>query len=567
MSDNVNLPPSGPPAAAPRPLRQWLPGLAAMVLSAVLYVIAFPPFDVAEAAYVFAIPLLLWLFRPQPKAEMAAVVFGWGFLSWLVLIAWLRHVTLGGYVLLSVVLALYFSAWFLAAWKVLPAVRDGGVRTRLGAIAGLAALWVVLEYVRTFFLTGFPWLPLAASHWQRPLLLQIAAWTGSYGVSFVLIFFNLGLAFYIDRLFRFYGQGWRRFCPEFFVGLALVLLAAFGGFRGSAAGAGERREVFNVSFVQPYIPQSVKWDPEKAWEILDTIERTTLLTREHPRRPDLVLWPEAVTPLPVLGNRILQEWAESLAQKMEAPLFIGSIGVELTEDEEEWFNGIFVVDPERGLLPYHYRKRKLVPYGEYVPLETLFPWISRIVPIGGSSRRGRSAAPILVNVAGEEHPLGPLICYEDVFPRLARTAAREGAEFLIVVANNGWYGEEAMPFQHAAHSVLRAIETRRPVLRSGNGGWSGWIDEYGVVREVLTDGEGSVFFRGGSVHPVSRDQAWVGRQSFYVRYGDWFVAVCGAVVLAGVVCWRIERRRRNRGLPPAGAGHSSDVTLGAGKED
>src|SRR5690606_12316837 len=128
---------------------------------------------------------------------------------------------------------------------------------------------------------------------------------------------------------------------------------------------------------------------------------------------------------------------------------------------------------------------------------------------------GESAEPIEVVVAGKTLRLGPLICYEDDFPGLARATASTGADVLIVVTNNGWYGEEGMPFQHAAHSVLRAVETRRPVLRSGNGGWSGWIDEYGVIRDVLVNGDGSIYFRGGTVFPITRDSAWVGRQSFY----------------------------------------------------
>src|SRR5690606_5831786 len=161
--------------------------------------------------------------------------------------------------------------------------------------------------------------------------------------------------------------------------------------------------------------------------------------------------------------------------------------------------------------PAFCRQRELGPYGEYVPLEKAFPWLSKIVPLEGSFAPGNSAAPIGMEIAGKEYALGPLICYEDVFPDLARETAREGAELFVVVTNNGWYGEEGMPFQHAAHSVLRAVETRRPVLRVGNGGWSGWIDEYGMIRETMTDSEGSVFFRGSEVFPVSRDSAWVGR--------------------------------------------------------
>lgn len=519
----------------------WVPAVAAMLLSVLLYVVSFPPFNMAEGAYVFAAPLLLWLFPGRPRKLAFGVIFGWGLLSWLVLIVWLRHVTFGGYVLVSAVLALYFSLWFLGAWWALPRLREGNFGLRLAGITALAALWVLHEYVRSFILTGFPWLPLAASHWQRPLLLQVAAWTGAYGVSFILIFFNLGLAFYADRLWRFHTQGWRRVCPEFFVGLALLLAGGFGAFYATRSSAGEREAVLNVAVVQPFIPQTVKWDSSKTMEILEVIEQTTLRTK--PLQPDLVVWPEAVTPLPVVGSPGMQQWVERLAAEMEVPLFIGSVGI--LPGTEDWFNGILAIDPETGLLPHYYQKRKLVPFGEYIPFTALFGWISKFVPLEGSFLHGQSAESITVAANGQEYRLGPLICYEDVFPRLARATAAEGADFLIVVTNNGWYGEEAMPFQHAAHSVLRAVETRLPVVRSGNGGWSGWIDEYGVIRDVLVDEGGSVYFRGATVFPVTRDTAWAGRRSFYVEHGDWFVALCALLVGLGVAGYFVRGRVRS----------------------
>lgn len=540
-------------------LPTWAAAGAAVFFSALLYILAFPPFNVAEAAYVFAIPLLLWLFRPRPVKVAALVIVGWGLLSWLILIVWLRHVTFAGYFIASTLLALYFSLWFFAAWWTLPRLRTGGFGLRLAGITALAALWVVHEYVRSFILTGFPWLPLAASHWQRPLLLQIAAWTGAYGVSFILIFFNLGLAFYIERLCRFHNRGWRRVCPEFFVGLALLLFGSFGAFYLAGNASGQREEVFNAAVVQPYIPQEVKWDPSKMTEILQTIERTTLRTKHFPRQPDLVIWPEAVTPVPVVGNAGMRDWVERIAVEMEAPLVIGSVGV--LWETNDWFNGILAIDPEEGLLPHYYKKRKLVPFGEYVPFGALFSWISKIVPLEGSFLHGQSATPLTVAVAGTDYRLGALVCYEDVFPRLARTTVLEGADFLVVVTNNGWYGEEGMPYQHAAHSVLRAVETRRPVLRSGNGGWSGWIDEYGVIRDVLVDESGSIYFRGGTVFSITRDLFWVDRASFYVRYGDWFVAFCGLLVLGGVAGRLTLWRRHFAAAPESGGGKSPSPEL------
>jgi apolipoprotein N-acyltransferase len=100
---------------------------------------------------------------------------------------------------------------------------------------------------------------------------------------------------------------------------------------------------------------------------------------------------------------------------------------------------------------------------------------------------------------------------------------------LAVLTNNAWFGEGGAAYQHAAHSVLRAVETRRPVIRVGNGGWSGWIDEYGTVRTTLVGDAGSVYFRGAQTVTVNRDTRWRGELSFYTQHGDWFVLVCLAL--------------------------------------
>ena len=134
--------------------------------------------------------------------------------------------------------------------------------------------------------------------------------------------------------------------------------------------------------------------------------------------------------------------------------------------------------------------------------------------------------------------VGSLVCYEDAFPALARESAAAGAQLFFVATNNAWYGEEGSAPQHAAHSVLRAVENRRPVVRCGNAGWSGWVDAYGTIREVLLDEEQSIYFRGGGNYTVFQFEDWLRRQSFYTRHGDWFVVVCacGSLFSVSVIC-------------------------------
>jgi apolipoprotein N-acyltransferase len=159
--------------------------------------------------------------------------------------------------------------------------------------------------------------------------------------------------------------------------------------------------------------------------------------------------------------------------------------------------------------------------------------LSKFVPIGDDFTAGSNPPPLTLSLPRGALTAGPLICYEDIFSNLARDNVRSGSDFLAVLTNNAWYGEGGAATQHASHSVLRAVETRRPVLRCGNGGWSGWIDEFGSVRATLHNEAGSIYFRGTETVSVTRDARWIGKFSFYVEHGDWFLAVCAGVVLLG----------------------------------
>ncbi|HRE79914.1 MAG TPA: apolipoprotein N-acyltransferase [Opitutaceae bacterium] len=285
-----------------------------------------------------------------------------------------------------------------------------------------------------------------------------------------------------------------------------------------------------VAFVQPNIPATVKWDPAQGPATLEILEKLT--TQAAAMRPQLILWPEASTPWALRGDDNIRTWTESLVAKTRVPLLLGSLAIEqLNTPAESWYNAAFVVDPISGTQPDYYAKQKLVPFGEYVPFRPLLGWLEKVVPVGsGDIAAGVLPRPLVTNLGAQPVALGPLICYEDIFPSLARDNVLAGADVLVVLTNNGWFGEGAAAYQHAAHSVLRAVETRRPVLRAGNAGWSGWIDEFGAVRSVATDAERGIYFRGVRAVEVTRDFRWIGRKSFYVEHGDWFVVVCAFLV-------------------------------------
>ena len=511
---------------------EWVGAGAVFVLTVLLAVVSFPPFHTPEFAYAMLIPGIFWAYNKPRLKLFVGTMFAAQAVAWTLILGWLHHVTWGGLLLLGPVIGGWIGTWYLAAWWTMPRMVGRPTFVRLIALVGLAGAWVLIEWSRTWLLGGFPWLPLAASQWERASILQIAAFTGAYGVSFVLVAMNLGFAAMAHSLFIERQSGWNLRRPEFMFSLFLLMVCV----------SVQVQEMFNrqrftaplgrFAFVQPYIPQDLKWDPAQVQAIMDVLETTTLKAGET--RPDLILWPEASSPLAVRGREDAAAFVSSLAARAHTPLLLGSIAIEQPGTaQERWYNAALLVTPIGGVQKDYYAKRHLVPFGEYIPLRPVFGWLTKFVPIGDDFMRGPGPAPMVMPLRENPAVFGPLICYEDIFPDLARESVRAGAEVLAVLTNSAWYGEGGASYQHAAHAVLRAVETRRPVLRCGNGGWSGWIDEFGGVRSVVTNEQGSIYFRGTRTATVTRDRRWIGRESVYVQYGDWFVLVSFGAVLVG----------------------------------
>jgi apolipoprotein N-acyltransferase len=368
--------------------------------------------------------------------------------------------------------------------------------------------------------------------------LQIASLTGASGVSFVLVAFNLGLGFYLYNLWVNRRQRWwRRLSVEFYLSLGILFGAIAFGLQSSGAGKRGIIEGPRLGFVQPNVGALEKWEPGMVEENLDLLEDLT--TYAAYLGAELILWPEAPTPYAVKGSPRMRAWVDALAREAGVPMLIGNLAVETGpgEDQRRYYNAVFTVSPDAGVdLERYYAKRHLVPFGEYLPMGDWIPFGRTVVPIPVDMTPGTQARPLrLPGSAGE---VGILICYEDIFSGLARDNVRAGADWHYVATNNAWFGEEAAGWQHAAHSVLRAVETRRPVVRCGNAGWSGWIDEFGQIRHAMTDEAGSVYFQGVEAVPFQRNRWWSGRQSVYVAHGDWFPLVCA--VLAGLG-WMVFR--------------------------
>ncbi len=541
----------------------------AALLSGVLQFIAYPNVNMAEAAYVFAVPLLLLAMAAAPWKRFLLWAFLGNWFSWIGLLCWLRHVTLPGMIMLAATVACIPTLWFMMARWVLPEAMKGRFITRLGSIFLLAVAWSALEWVREWLFSGFPWGPLALTQWQHPLILQPAAFGGSHLVSFILVFFNLGLAVFFWRLVRrnvsedtelspagFFKYRSRSLTSEFCLSL-IPILSCVVYFTTTIPKAKMTGFTFRAGVVQPYNPSRIYFDKklteeERRRKFVEDAQMDWSRIAQHTAlfqkdSVDVILWPEAAPPVAVLNkfNDDMRREVEYVSRQVDLPVLTGA----MTAVEKGMFNGIMVVNPDTGVDETFYAKRHLVPFGEYIPKWLrILPFINAVIPIAGDFDKGDDPRSLALTIKGEKLLCGGLVCYEDVFADLALETMQSDApaDFFYVATNNAWYGEESGAYQHAAHAVLRAVENRRPVIRCGNGGWSGWIDEWGCIRETMENGNGNVYFRGiGTLHVTIADE-WRNQCSFFVRGGSWFGFTCGMMTIAWLGVRFINERRKRK---------------------
>lgn len=531
--------------AAWRPHLAWL----APAASSLLLLAAFLPGNHAWAGFTWAIPLALWAATEPAWSTWRRATGAAAALTWLILLAWLRHVypPLGwlGWLVVSLYCAAYLYTWLLALRWVFPTLGGRSWAYRMVGMLGLAALWMLLEALRGWALTGFGWLPLAASQVGNPVMLSLCELTGQLGLSGAVILANLGVARWlrrqlVERRAPGASANWLAgLTPEIYLGFAPVAVAFALHLEAGLEARARLADApaLRVAAAQTDVDPNAKWD---SGELSAQLESLRELTRQAAAdRPDLILMPEAVIAVLPLRHPGYLATLRDLSREAGCPLVLGAL-----EDRGDGYaNAIAAVGPA-GVIGETYAKRHLVPFGEYVPLASWLP-LRKVVPIARDCVRGESAVGLTIETrGGRTVRLGPLVCYEDVFPALARDHALAGAEALVVLTNDGWYGRELGAWQHAAHSVLLAAATRLPVLRCGNAGWSGTIDAFGRDTPALR--EGTVYFRGAAaLTPVALDPTRPSQPTFWVRHGDWVLAPSVALLALLVLL-----RRRLRPTSP-----------------
>jgi len=508
-------------------MKKQLVNISLAVLSGVMGFLAFPPFDISPMAWVCLVPLFFAVRNSSPLRA-----FGYAYISGAVffggLLYWLVNVSVPGMIALVLILASIYGIFGLAVRYVLNRSAD---------VLILPFVWVVLEYVRGVLFTGFPWGILAYSQYRNIELIQVADITGAYGVSFLLVAFNAAVFAWVTRSSRkAYGM--------ITALLFLILAVSYGTYRTKERPAWDSLE---VSVVQGNIPQSMKWDSSFADDIIDKYDA---LSREAAADdPAMIIWPETAYPYLADGDAPSVPEISAIASETGIPVLAGIV----SSSGGIYYNSAVLFDAG-GEAAGIYDKVHLVPFGEYIPFEKYMSFLREYIdkPIGRFGR-GEEFKLFSLKTSSESvsegvrrrqtsfYKFGVMICFEDIFPYMARQFSRAGADFLVNITNDAWFGKTAASRQHMQASVFRAVENRKPVIRAANTGISCFIDTAGRVFSKVESGGEETFVSG---FDTGKLELFGGKKTYYTLYGDVFAGFCAFMAAFLFFADRFLRRGR-----------------------
>jgi len=505
------------------------------LLSAVLQVIIFPLPNLYWLSWIAVAPLIVAILRAQTpetlqlegkERRVAATPWQGFLLAYICGILWFAGTcywvfdTMHRYGGLSIPVALlmliafcmYVGLYHGLFGLVLAWVARGSDRR---ALVAAPFIWVSVELARTR-ITAFPWELLGYAQTDNTMLTRISTLTGVYGLSFEIVLVNSAFAAaYLVSKER------RKWLAVSAASAALVL--QLGQFISPPAQPTDHTALL----VQPNIPVHAgeSWTTDY---FEGTIRDLSWITLHPPggkegQRFDLIVWPESPAPFYLNDMNFLHP-VSSLAVQSGSWLLAGSVGVQnasqSADQKSDVFNSAALINPA-GQLTGRYDKIHLVPFGEYVPFRSVFPFMDMLTQQVGTFARGQSRAPL--DAGGQR--LGIFICYESIFPDEVREFAHEGADVLVNLSNDGWYGDSGAWKQHMQMTQMRAIENRRWLLMGTNTGLTASIDPYGRVaaateRKIRTALEAPYALLSGT--------------TFYTRHGDWFAFLCAIISLGAI---------------------------------
>ena len=496
-----------------------------MTLSGLILIFSFPPFWGGPIAMTGLIPLFYLIEgKKLKKAFLGGYVIGFiwtsGTLYW---IGWPTITGMIGSVLYVPVFTGLFTAilcWIYETWG-----RQ--------ALWFAPFLWTAIELIQSFGVLGFPWNQLANTQTHMTGFIQFASIFGSYGVSFWIVLLNV-LIFYLIQYFGRNRKTWM-------FALFLLLILAVPWFHSQFVLQEKKMETtgLNVSLIQGNIDPYKKWTPsfvDSNFVVYQHLSETTAATR-----PGLIVWPETATPCYLRYRFQYLSKVLALVDSLNAPILTGAPDYQWNQQgKADVYNAALLLEPENRRIQRYY-KINLVPFSERVPLVDRLPsfydWLSSLHLDVGRYTPGDSTYIFKVYRKHQaDYQFATAICFDSVFPFQVRDMVKKGAEFLVIITNDGWFGHTSGPYQHAQIAVIRAIETGRWIARCANTGISGFIDPQGRYRKKSRFHEETVLHETVSL---------IQQQTFFVRYGDvlkYIVIICNLFILM----WTLKKRAYNR---------------------
>lgn len=467
--------------------------LLLILLSALLMSLSFHPLGLHFLAWFGLIPVFFVVYNAKlAKVFFTGLLFGFFFslfaLFWIVFLQIetnIKILMVFGMILMFLYIGLYYGVGFL-----------------LGRLCGFWSLPFILsgfEYLKGLGELGFPWLSFGYSQARYPIIIQQASIYGVYGISFWLVLVNLLLYSLIsNRDFKY-----------LILFVAIFFSPVIYGFH-RLNNIKHTSKMVTAGIVQPNIDPNLKFTPEMRFE---TFNRLIRLSEECYKRAvnnqlDLIIWPETATPIFLKTASEYQNMVLELSDRLDVPILTGTPIYD--RNTHQIYNGAVLIEPEKRIAQ-EYKKLHLVPFGEHIPFDRHIPLFRKIEFGEGDYSPGTEYTVFIT----EQIKFSCLICFESIFPEISRKFVRLGAQMLVNITNDGWFGKISGPQQHNDMAILRAVENCAPLFRCSNTGISMIVDGYGrIIKEtslfeedvmvctIALYSDKSIYTIAGDIYPI-----------------------------------------------------------------
>ncbi|OPY82398.1 MAG: Apolipoprotein N-acyltransferase [Smithella sp. PtaU1.Bin162] len=494
-------------------------------ISGALLFLSFPKYGSGMLAWIALIPLF-WATMKETTSLRQGLLLGFitGLICNIGVIYWIAYVVVNyGYLpLYQGIIVMLLLACYLSLYT---ALFTAGLvvccRRKISLCFAAPALWICLEYCKSYFLTGFPWENLGYSQYLNNYLIQFADVFGVFGISFLIVLANAALFEVVSKRSK------KEFIFLAAVALIIISVLVYGVNRSKYVEEYLRKaKGIEVSLVQGNIDQSVKWNEKFQKETINIYEEITLSSL--PIAGSLIVWPETALPFNYQDVNVYQKQVRGISLKAKSWFIFGSTSYENSKTNTDYYNSAYLLSPD-GDIKGKYNKVHLVPYGEYVPLRNVFPFIKKLTAGMGDFTAGTGYNTLVMG----DKKIGILICYEGILPFAARTYKKAGAELLVNITNDAWFGATSAPFQHFSMTIFRAVENRLYLVRAANTGISAIVDPNGKIAA-----ETSIFEKTSLKGNIKYSTI----KTIYAQYGDILVFACFSLII--ICCFALFFKRR-----------------------